>query len=271
MEPSRDEPVCRGSLPVDFSSAGKYARDSMAASGTVPLISQGRPRGKGRTKDMGRIAERGVRVWVVVLALAGLIACEGWLGTVAEAQATSEMIEELRIDPNPPQSGDKVSIVIKLGMASPAAKVQVSIDGKVVKEFEYDRDRPPVVVETALEAGNKVEVKAIPMDINGHEGTPKTVTAVCAKAPPSVKLGQQKLDGNYYSAQVVAKDADGKPVTVTLKEGPQGMKLSPDGTITWNFPQGTTGRFGVSVVAKDADGAETMLSFSFSLSMSGGK
>ncbi|MEW6348826.1 MAG: Ig domain-containing protein [Thermodesulfobacteriota bacterium] len=208
---------------------------------------------------------------VIVLALAGLVAWGAWQEAWAKTEPPEELIEDLRIEPDPPQSGDKVSIVVKLSTASPGARVEAFIDDKLVKQVEYDRDRPPVEIETPVKAGNKVSARAIPYDSNGKEGRAKLVSVVCSKAAPSVKVGQQKLDGNSYHAKVEAQDADGKPVTLELKEGPQGMKLSPDGTISWTFPQGTTGRFGVRVTAKDSDGAESILSYSFTLGVTGGR
>ncbi len=84
-------------------------------------------------------------------------------------------------------------------------------------------------------------------------------------APPVVKLGEQKLVGNTYTAHLSAEDPEGGPVTFTINEAPSGLTVDANGNITWKVGAGVEGSFPVKISVKDEKGAESIISFTIGL------
>ncbi len=267
-----NQPPCRTGLNARQGSA--IAKDDARSEGLKIRPSEPPARhptmGKAGTKDMGSGLIRCFLALVAVLIVA--VTGSAVFGeSQGASQSSEEMIEDLKIDPSAPLSGDKVSVIVTLASWADSAKVQISIGGQVVKEVEYDRGQPPILVDIVLKTGDRVDVKAVPYDMNRKEGHAKSVSVVCGKAAPTVELGPQSLSDGKYTRKIEASDPDGKPIKLTLIEGPQGMQLGPDGTVTWNFPEGKAGRYSVRVEARNVEGGTSTVSWSFGISMSGGK
>lgn len=113
------------------------------------------------------------------------------------------------------------------------------------------------LIEGRLKRGDKITVKVTPSDVES-QGPPVTVATEVRNMPPTVvdhnKFG---FDGNVWTYQVKAADADGDPLSYVLKEGPKGMSINADsGLVTWNVPDDFSGKTAFTVLVKDGHGGE---------------
>lgn len=183
-------------------------------------------------------------------------------GTAAKAQGP--VIEKVSFDPETPTTGDQVK-AIATAKGSELTGVRFlyrwKVNGDTVQESMED------VLSHPIKDGDFIEVEVTPSD-GLNEGKTVLHTALVANAPPKMTLTGQNLSGDgAYEAHVQASDADGDPVTFSLKSAPEGMTIDPtQGTIRWSVQSETKGNFGIEVSARDSKGAETLLSYQFQIS-----
>ncbi|MCA1959160.1 MAG: hypothetical protein LDL33_00080 [Desulfomonile sp.] len=171
----------------------------------------------------------------------------------------------IAFEPARPQSGDRLKLRVGLGERTFWAIVHWKLNGVPAGETRLTRDDKQAQFPGRLAAGDVVEATVVPFSSFSVEGEPASVRVTVTKAPPDLKLVSQEISSGVYRAVVKAQDAEGGPISLALKEAPQGMTISRDGKITWRFAPNTFGRFNVVVSAKDKSGCETVLSYSFAM------
>jgi len=173
--------------------------------------------------------------------------------------------DSVNFHPAAPETGDKLRVRIKMSEEAASAEVRWSINGDHFDTVFYDGGAEPVELNKAIKSGDVIEVAVIPYDTSGIAGRPINKKVVCRKAPPTLKLAEQKIDGNVYRAKIEAQDPEDEPVFLTVT-GPEGMVIDQKGAITWKFGEKTSGKFDVKVTAKDKAGGRAELSYSFRIS-----
>lgn len=173
--------------------------------------------------------------------------------------------DSVKFHPAAPETGDKLTLRIKMNEQTASAEIRWSINGEHFDTMFYDGAAESVELNKAIKSGDVIEAELIPYDMSGVAGVPIKKKVVCRKAPPTLRFAGQKIDGNIYRAKVEAKDTEGEPVTLSI-DGPDGMVINQQGAITWKFGEKTSGKFEVKVTAKDKTGGQTQLSYSFRIS-----
>lgn len=137
-------------------------------------------------------------------------------------------------------------------------------DKKTIKyKYEWIRNGKPMGVDgdsiTAFQKGDKIAVRVTPFD---HEkgGQSVLLSMNIAQAPPRVIENKTvSFDGNVLSHQVKAVDPDGGKVSYALIDAPKNMTIdSSTGLINWHVQPSEHGRFNVSVLVKNDNGAEVL-------------
>lgn len=200
-----------------------------------------------------------LRIMAAVVVLLAVCSLASW------ARAAEPRIGKLRFVPELPQTGDAVKIQVGLSGSATRAQVIWFLNGDEVHTSDIDRFSPTAQFHGAIKARDRIKVVVKPYDELGEEGSPGSRTVVCQNAPPDLRLVRQDLKGEAYVATVEADDPEGRPVSFVLKEAPPGMQIDENGNIRWQMPKDASGGFTVKVAAKDEDGGEAVLSYTFTV------
>jgi hypothetical protein len=200
----------------------------------------------------------------VLLMLAILPMASAAYGQEADAKPpTAPRISAMKLEPVRPQTGDRLALKLDAAGGTQRAEIRWVVNGEEVGLSDAIEFPATVPLETNIKAGDKIEVTATPFNLEDEKGPEQVIRTVVRNAPPIMKLENQRIEGTVYKAELKASDLEGKPVTLTLKKGPPGMKVDSEGRITWKFEPGTKGKFDVQISGKDEDGAEAILSYTF--------
>lgn len=110
----------------------------------------------------------------------------------------------------------------------------------------------------SLKKKEGIMVTVTPFD-GEDQGAPfqSTVLFLSNRSPEITSVPPTSVTGGMFVYQVVAKDPDGDPIAFSLENAPAGMTIdSRSGRITWQAPQGQSGRveMQVRIAADDGDG-----------------
>ncbi len=172
-------------------------------------------------------------------------------------------IVEVGIEPSTPVAGDslKAKILMADGGASWAGfRYRWLINGRVVQESGES------VLSSRTKRGDHVSVEVCPANEDcGSEFVSSSVQV--DNSPPRMRRVEQRMkDNGAYEARIEASDPDGDNVSFALKSGPPGMVVdSSSGAIHWRSGPDGGGSFGVEVAARDAQGAESLLSYQINI------
>jgi len=139
----------------------------------------------------------------------------------------------------------------------------------------YDADGDPVQSEIAwqkngqpagtgnrltapVKRGDKVTVTVTPFD-GKERGKSATLFREILNTPPVI-VGQEQfqVSDNAVTFHVRASDADGDPLTYSIKNAPPGMSIDPGtGRVRWVTSPGTAGKVPFTVVVSDGSGGES--------------
>ena len=161
-----------------------------------------------------------------------------------------------------PESGDKHSLKIEKSDNVASAEVRWSINDQYVETSHYDGIAESVPLHADIKSGDVIEAVVTPFHPSGGGGQPVARKVGCRKPAPTLKLADQKIEGNLYTAKVIATDSEGAPLTLSVS-GPPGMAIDPKGTITWKMSETASGSFNIKVTAKDETGSQAELTYSF--------
>ncbi|HAM51287.1 MAG TPA: hypothetical protein DCP92_11595 [Nitrospiraceae bacterium] len=136
---------------------------------------------------------------------------------------------------------------------------------KVSLRFQWTKNGEPAGegdTISGFKRGDKISVMVTPFDDRG-DGLPRNLTTEIKNTPPVIVEHQEtNFDGKVWSYQVKATDADGDPLTYSLKSAPQGMTIgATTGFITWEVPPQFVGKAPVTVSVSDGHGGEATYNF----------
>jgi hypothetical protein len=156
--------------------------------------------------------------------------------------------------------------------------------GLGVEAEGYDADADPVRFEYAwqkngqpagngnnltvpVKRGDKVAVTVTPFDGKAR-GKSATLFREILNTSPVIE-GQERfqVNDNDVTFHVRASDADGDPLTYSLKDAPAGMSIDRQtGWVRWVASPGATGKVPFTVIVSDGSGGEATARFSVTIS-----
>lgn len=174
-------------------------------------------------------------------------------------------VGETKFDPPQPMTGQRVKLHIKLEGTAVRAEAKWFVNEQEVETSDYDGLGKPIKLDKEIKAGDKISVVVTPYDGIGSSGIEAKHEVTIANAPPVVKVGDQKVQGNMYSAHVDAVDPQGGPVKFTINQAPEGLAIDSAGKVTWKISEAVSGSFPVIITASDERGGQTVVSFTVDL------
>ena len=117
-----------------------------------------------------------------------------------------------------------------------------------------------------VKRGDKVTVTVTPFD-GKERGTSAALSREILNTPPAIEGQEQfQVSDNAVTFHVRASDADGDPLTYSLKDAPAGMSIDrKTGLVRWMTSPGTTGKVPFSVIVSDGAGGESNARFSVTI------
>lgn len=197
--------------------------------------------------------------------MAVLVVLLGVCAVSSPGSAAEPRAGKLRFVPELPATGDSLKVKTSLTGSASRAEIRWYLNGDEVQQSDIDSFSTTAEFHHPIKAGDQIKVEVTPYDDYGKAGAVSSRSIVCQNAPPLLRLVRQDLDGEAYVAQVEAEDPEGRDVSFTLRQGPQGMKIDKSGHIRWQMPKDASGGFTVKVAAKDEDGGEAVLSYTFTV------
>jgi hypothetical protein len=144
-------------------------------------------------------------------------------------------------------------------------------DGDAVQfEIAWSKNGQPAGTGNRLTApvrrGDKVTVTITPFD-GKDRGIPATLSREILNTPPAIEGQEQfQVSDNAVIFHVRASDADGDPLTFSLKEAPAGMSIDgKTGWMRWATSIGTTGKVPFTVIVSDGVGGESTARFTVTI------
>lgn len=144
-------------------------------------------------------------------------------------------------------------------------------DGDAVQfEIAWQKNGQPAGAGNRLMApvkrGDKVIMTITPFD-GKDRGIPATLSREILNTPPAIEGQEQfQVGDNAVTFHVRASDADGDPLTFSLKDAPASMSIDrKTGLVRWATSPGTTGKVPFTVIVSDGSGGESTAHFSVTI------
>lgn len=137
-------------------------------------------------------------------------------------------------------------------------------------EIAWQKNGQPAGIGNRLTApvkrGDKVAVTVTPFD-DKERGKSATLFREILNTPPVIEGQEQfQVTDNAVTFHVRASDADGDPLTYSLKDAPASMSIDrKTGLVRWVTSPGTTGKVPFTVIVSDGSGGESTARFSVTI------
>lgn len=226
----------------------------------APSVQRDKGRHRPSSIDRGIIGAAAVFLGFMLVVIGGHSSA-----TAQGTQTTKPAATDVAFDPASPQSGDPLKVRMKLRHAV-RAEVKWSVNGEEAGMSDYDGFADGVDFTGSLKAGDKIVARITPFNDMSEAGPVVEKEVTCTKAPPTLKLVSQKIEGKVYKAKVDVGDQDKDSVTLSV-EGPTGMQIDKEGNITWDVGTTKSGRWPIKVVAKDTKGGESVLTWTVGITL----
>jgi len=179
---------------------------------------------------------------------------DGEIGT-----SSSDPNFEVHLEPEAPVTGDRLTAIVNFNNElGDGANLTYSwiINGEKVQESGEPS------LNQAIKCDDFVELQVSPFGESSRDGI-KSCSTFVGNAPPQLKLVDQNLDETgLYKAQIEASDPEQDSLSLSLTKSPPGMLIDQRAqTVEWTVAPDQQGTFDVAVSAKDARGAETLLTY----------
>jgi hypothetical protein len=141
---------------------------------------------------------------------------------------------------------------------------------KVPLKFQWIKNDEPAGEGDAISGfrrGDKISVTITPFDDQGYGLSKNISTEIKNTTPIIIEHQEMNFDGKVWSYQARAIDADGDPLSYSLKSAPQNMTIDPStGSVKWNVPADFNGEASFTVCVSDGHGGEATQSLTLGIS-----
>ena len=173
---------------------------------------------------------------------------------------------------NAPPELTKIKImpeVFKAGDTLYIDAAATDADGdEVTIQYEWTKNKEAAgqdrQIGVPIKRGDKIDIKITPYD--GKEyGRSVILHREIRNLPPMIIVDKNsRFEGNLFTYQVRASDADNDALAYSLKAAPQGMTVDKStGLVHWDVPEGFKGKASFTVSASDGHGGEAVQNFTF--------
>ncbi len=172
------------------------------------------------------------------------------------------LISRIEITPRAPKAGDTITINLIPNAGVMLSSVPAAFEWKKNEE-KLSETSNSLVVDGGFKRDDKVEAT---ITVDSGKGPKQTwlASVIIANSPPVINPATElvKVNGSTFSFQVNAKDADGDPLTYTLKSGPPGTTVDPaTGKVTFTVPADNKAGLPIAVLVSDGHGGEAIFNF----------
>jgi hypothetical protein len=171
-------------------------------------------------------------------------------------------ISHIDITPGAPRVGDTITINLIPRAGVTLSSVQAVFEWKKNGE-RLSETSNSLVVDDRFKRDDKVEA-TVTADSGNSPNQTWRASVVIANSPPVIAPATElvKVNGNTFSFKVNARDADGDPLTYTLKSGPPGTTVDPEtGKVTFTVPADNKTSLPITVLVSDGHGGEAIFNF----------
>ena len=106
--------------------------------------------------------------------------------------------------------------------------------------------------------GDKISIEVVPYDDFAQGVWRSEGSFNIPNSPPKITSQPSGAVSNgTFTYSVEASDPDEDNLTYSLKDAPEGMKISDNGEITWQYTGDDAGDYNIVIVVNDGDGGET--------------
>lgn len=128
----------------------------------------------------------------------------------------------------------------------------------------------PVLRGDEFQKGDRISLEVIPSDGESEGPIFYGKEFDIPDAPPRfVSTPPKEFKGFTYEYDSRAKDADGDPITYSLKTAPSGMTIDAEtGRVVWKIGENGEGRVPITIVAQDSDGMKAAQHYVLNINIS---
>ncbi len=180
----------------------------------------------------------------------------------APAANNTALISHIEITPKAPKIGDTITINLIPQAGVLLSSVPVAFEWRKNGEGLSETSNS-LAVDSRFKRGDKVEAT---VTVDSGKGPKQSwlASVVIANSPPVITPATElvKVNGSTFSFKVNASDADGDPLTYTLKSGPPGTTVDPaTGKVTFTVPADNKTSSQIAVLVSDGHGGEAIFNF----------
>ena len=235
-------------------------------------------RGRGAPPAAASAARR----VIAVALLSGAVACSSPVGegslsvspapsaaalkTTASPSERRAWIQAVTLSPNLPT---KDLTLVAAAVWQPQGQPGLTLVHRWhVNETEIADHTGPKLALADYRTGDRIHLVA---EVRADDGRvlagERSLSVVIQNRPPTVVSGLEDLTqtGEALTGRIVAADPDGEAVTVTLREGPPGLVVEPDGTVRWPLGRVTPGDHRLTIQVQDDRGLGYQGTIAFSV------
>lgn len=184
----------------------------------------------------------------------------------ATRSESAALMTQIRVTPENPRVGDTIKINEVVPGSEEGAKLPYTYEWRKNGEKLEETSNSLALVD-GFKRGDRIEVTVTFDDGKGKKSSWDCRVSI-SNSPPEVVSATDlvKIDGNRFSFQVKAKDADGDPLAYFLKSSIEGATIDQStGKVVFTVPEGRKGKVPVVVSASDGNGGEATYSFEMTL------
>lgn len=188
------------------------------------------------------------------------------LATPTAALGGPASIRQIRITPETPKIGDSVKVSYEAASAGEGAALPITYEWRRNGEKLAETSNT-LLLTPDFKKGDKIDLT---LTLEGEKGKKNSWYGKLsiANSPPEIVSATDliKMDGNRFTFQVKAKDADGDPLKYSLKSSTEGATIdSSTGKVIFTVPEGKKGKVPVIVAVTDGNGGEATYTFEMTL------
>ncbi|TAL26250.1 MAG: hypothetical protein EPN94_03555 [Nitrospirae bacterium] len=182
-----------------------------------------------------------------------------------------KQLDAVKVKNTPPEM-TKIKIMPEIFKSGDTLYIEAATtdaDGdEVTIQYEWTKNKEAAgkdrQIGVPIKRGDKIDIKITPYDGKAYGGSVILHREIRNLPPMIIVDKNSRFDGNIFTYQVNASDADNDALAYSLKSAPQGMTIDKtSGLLRWDVPEDFKGKASFTVVVSDGHGGEASQAFVF--------